>query len=150
MIETSPASISVIRSIATRLTQHNGAALVIDYGYTDRRSYSDTLQAMKAHSFHPVLENVGEADITAHVDFTALLEAANEAGCNSRGAVTQGELLQRLGIFERAGQLSQNATPEQRQALLSGLHRLTDKDAMGTLFKAIALTSPHYTNPPGF
>jgi NADH dehydrogenase [ubiquinone] 1 alpha subcomplex assembly factor 7 len=59
-------------------------------------------------------------------------------------------LLTALGAERRAAILSARATPRQRQALDAGVRRLLDPDQMGTLFQAIALTSPGMPPSPGF
>ncbi len=56
--------------LARRVTAEGGAALVIDYGRDE--PYADSLQAIKGHSFVPVLSQPGLADLSAHVDFSAL------------------------------------------------------------------------------
>ena len=65
----------------------------------------DTLQAVRGHRFAPVLADPGEQDLTAHVDFEALREAAREAGAAVTPVVPQGEWLERLGIGARAAAL---------------------------------------------
>lgn len=148
ILELCPAALAVIREIAERLTSHKGMALIIDYGY-DCISYSDTLQAVKSHQYQPILDNIGEADITAHVDFSALKKVAFTMGSTSFGAITQQQLLEALGIRLRAEKLLQNADDRQKNTILSGLNRLISPQEMGALFKAISLASPSLT-PAGF
>jgi NADH dehydrogenase [ubiquinone] 1 alpha subcomplex assembly factor 7 len=62
------------KEIGRRITQHIGAALIIDYGHTHSGT-GDTLQAIARHQFADVLARPGEADITSHVDFEALAVA---------------------------------------------------------------------------
>ena len=131
-----------------RLAREGGAALLIDYGYA-KPALGDTLQAVHAHRYHPVLEDLGSADLTAHVDFTAVAEAAAAAGARVHGPVDQGAWLTRLGIDVRLAKLSAGKDPERRRALESGVQRLTDPRGMGSLFKAMALTHPSLT-PEGF
>lgn len=150
-LELCPAGIAIIQEIAARLSKHMGGALIIDYGYDitgNRTEYGDTLQALKNHQFLPVLEQCGEADITAHVDFAALKNAAT--GVNHFGAISQAQLLEALGIRLRAEMLMKNASPAAQNTLRSGLERLTSPQEMGELFKAIAITSPTITHLAGF
>ena len=58
--------------------------------------------------------------------------------------------MKRLGVEMRLGRLLQRATPAQREALESGCARLLSADAMGTLFKVLALADPEGPVPPGF
>lgn len=151
--ELCPVGIGIAGEIGARLAAHPGAALIIDYGYCGP-AIGDTLQALRAHKPVPVLDGPGTADLTAHVDFTALGRAAMEAGgrCHPApgGAVNQGDLLMALGIAARATALKARATPKQAANIDTALARLTGPDQMGTLFKAIALTSPGLDAPAGF
>ena len=149
VMEQSPATRKVMRHLAQHIAQHGGGALVIDYGYLGD-AHRDTLQAVKSHLFHPVLVDPGAADITAHVDFTSLIAIANDAGNRAHGTVTQGEFLQRMGATFRLDMLLKQAHPEQREALVAGLTRLMSPQAMGDLFKVMAVVSDPRVEPPGF
>ena len=71
LIETCPAAASTVFEVAGRLAQQGGTALFIDYGHDVWRTGS-SLQAVKAHQKVNPFDLVGEADLTAHVDFAAL------------------------------------------------------------------------------
>lgn len=145
--EVSPASLAVTGEIADRLS--NGiAALIIDYGYRDSAP-GDTLQAVKAHQFTDALENIGEADLTAHVDFAAVGRAAAQKGISVHGPIHQRDLMIDLGALHRRDALLARATPAQAKAIKSGVQRLIDPKEMGTLFKVMALTATSDT-PPAF
>ncbi len=148
IVETSPVRDKAIRSIATCLGVKGGVALVVDYGH-ERSAPGDSLQAMRAHRYAPVLANPGEQDLTAHVDFEAVAEAARDAGAAVTPLVTQGEWLLRLGIEARAQALIR-ANPERAGDVQAALDRLTSNDQMGQLFKVLALHSPGWTAPAGF
>jgi NADH dehydrogenase [ubiquinone] 1 alpha subcomplex assembly factor 7 len=105
---------------------------------------------VKSHLFHPVLSEPGEADITAHVDFTTLMQIAGDAGNRVFGLSTQGEFLQRMGAPLRLEMLLRNAAPDQREPLVAGLSRLVSSQAMGELFKVIAVVSDPAVEPLGF
>src|SRR5690606_5116178 len=100
----SSAATAIAGEIAARLAIEDGAALIIDYGREG--GTGDTLQALRAHAYDDPLLHPGEADITAHVDFAALAEAARAAGSHPRPLTTQGDFLRRLGLRERAERLS--------------------------------------------
>jgi NADH dehydrogenase [ubiquinone] 1 alpha subcomplex assembly factor 7 len=102
---------------------------------------------MKAHGYVPVLAEPGEADITAHVDFQALGNAAIGMNADVHGPVGQGEFLKALGIEVRAAMLGKRGTPEEVGAALK---RLTDDDQMGMLFKVMAVTQTGAPAPAGF
>jgi SAM-dependent MidA family methyltransferase len=125
-----------------------GVALIVDYGHA-RSAPGETLQAMRAHRYAPVLAEPGEQDLTAHVDFEALAAAAREGGAHVTPLLTQGEWLIRLGIEARAQALSR-ANPERAAGIETALNRLTAPDQMGHLFKVVALHSPDWPAPAGF
>jgi SAM-dependent MidA family methyltransferase len=131
------------------VARDGGAALAIDYGHAPS-GVGDTLQAVKGHRPVGILDTLGEADLTAHVDFAALGRVVVQAGALQHGPVTQGDLLRSLGIDARADALCRNATEDQRASIRSGCARLIDPDEMGTLFKAVAWTAAEAAPPPGF
>lgn len=149
VMEQCPAARSIMRLLSARIHDHGGAMLLIDYGYLGD-AHHDTLQAVKAHSFHPVLREPGDADITAHVDFTTLMQIARDGGLAVAPLANQGEFLLRMGAEQRAQMLVQHAAPEKRDSILSSLQRLVVPQAMGELFKVMAATSSHSIELPGF
>jgi NADH dehydrogenase [ubiquinone] 1 alpha subcomplex assembly factor 7 len=149
VMEVRPAAIRLAANLARRLAAEGGAGLFIDYGHVET-ACGDTLQAVKAHRYHPLLEEAGSADLTAHVDFEACADAARAAGAGVCGPTTQGDFLRALGIDVRARQLLAKAAPEQRAIVESGVRRLIDAHEMGTLFKVLALTHPDLPTPAGF
>ncbi|MCJ7598027.1 MAG: SAM-dependent methyltransferase, partial [Methyloceanibacter sp.] len=125
------------------------AALFVDYGHA-RSGFGDTLQAMRGHRFADPLEAPGEADLSAHVDFADLARQAQAAGLKFFGPLPQGEFLLKLGLGMRRDRLLEQANLEQRQAIITGVDRLTDPKIMGDLFKALAVTSETVPPPPPF
>ena len=147
--ELSPVSEAIAAAIGDRLAAFGGAALVIDYGHLES-GVGDTLQAMKGHAYHPVLDDPGEADLTAHVDFEALGRALSGTGARVREGLEQGTFLTGLGIEARAGALARKATPKQVSDIEAALHRLCAPDQMGRLFKVLCATHPDLPPPPPF
>jgi NADH dehydrogenase [ubiquinone] 1 alpha subcomplex assembly factor 7 len=135
---------SEMMTIATRVRNEGGAALIIDYGHV-RSDAGDTFQAIARHSYADPLKNPGLADITAHVDFQALGRAAEDVGARMHGPVTQGEFLKRLGIETRAITLMAKATPDVSEAVSGALKRLIDsgRGGMGSMFKVIGISDPN-------
>ncbi|MBX3563287.1 MAG: SAM-dependent methyltransferase [Sphingomonas sp.] len=148
VLETSPASVAILRGLAARLLAQGGAALIIDYGY-EGPAIGDTLQAVKDHAYANPFDTPGEADLTAHVDFATLKEAAEAEGLTVHGPVTQGAFLSALGIAARTEALAK-ASPERAEQLALDRDRLIDPEQMGELFKVIALTAPGWPVPAGF
>lgn len=148
--EICPAAGTVMKDISRLIYTAGGACLFIDYGYADAAAHPGTLQALKNHKYHPVLEQIGEADITAHVDFLALKDSAEGAGLSPLPLVTQGTFLTRLGIHTRVKALEGKATREQKKSLQAQVERLIHPSQMGTLFKVFCATSPGLSLPSGF
>ena len=149
VMEQCPAARSIMRDIAGRIADNDGAALVIDYGYMGD-AHRDTLQAVKEHNFHSVLENPGNADLTAHVDFTALLHTAQAEGVCTYGTIGQGTFLKNMGAEVRLNMLQKEAPPEVAEQLATGLERLISPQAMGDLFQVMAVTRDYVEDMPGF
>ncbi len=93
--------------------------------------------------------NPATRDLSAHVDFTALAEAARHGGAQVFGPQPQGTFLNTLGIKARARQLIE-ANPAAAQAVSHAVERLTAPAQMGTLFQAMALLPQSAPSPPGF
>lgn len=138
-------------SIATRVRDQGGAALIIDYGHL-RSEAGDTFQAIARHSFADPLRNPGEADITAHVDFQALARAAEDLGARVHGPVPQGDFLTRLGIETRALTLMAKTTPEISEDISGALKRLIGggRGGMGSMFKVLAVSERNLSSLAGF
>ena len=140
-----------IMKLATRVRDHNGAALIIDYGHL-RSDAGDTFQAIARHSYTDPLKDPGQADVTAHVDFQALVRAAEDVGARVHGPVTQGDFLRRLGIETRAVGLMAKATHEVSEDISGALKRLIGggRGGMGSMFKVLAISQPRLTALAGF
>lgn len=149
VVEVSPASEALARLLAERVVRGGGAALIIDYGHPQSAA-GDTLQAVRQHGFHAVLDHPGETDLSHHVDFGVLADAARAAGAAALGPIPQGLFLGRLGIDRRAESLFLGAPPDQFQAILGAVRRLVHPAGMGLLFKAFAIADPRLPTPPGF
>jgi NADH dehydrogenase [ubiquinone] 1 alpha subcomplex assembly factor 7 len=134
-----------------RRTRTDGVALVIDYGHV-RQGLGQTLQAVAGHSYTDPLRAPGEADLTAHVDFSTLANSAEIIGGRIHGPLSQREFLYRLGIDKRAAVLKSQAVPDRTAEIDSALARLTETGpkGMGELFKVLAIADPKFGVLPGF
>ena len=146
VIETSPASVAILRGLAQRIVAQGGALLIVDYGYNGP-AIGDTLQAVRGHAFANPFDAPGEQDLTAHVDFGTLGAAALVEGARVEGPVDQGAFLGALGIDARAAALSK-AAPDRADGIAADKARLTE--AMGTLFQVLAVSAPGWPTPAGF
>jgi SAM-dependent MidA family methyltransferase len=116
-----------------------GLLLVIDYGFP-RREYYHPQRAMgtlmchyRQHAHTDPLWLPGLNDITAHLDFTALADAAHGAGLRVAGFTSQANFLLNCGLLDA---LRQRHTP----AAVNQAQRLLSEAEMGELFKVLAVT----------
>jgi SAM-dependent MidA family methyltransferase len=142
---------NIALEIGRRVVRSGGAALIIDYGHRES-AIGETLQAVGGHEFAEPLLAPGLLDLTAHVDFQALAQAAEGMGARVHGPLPQGEFLRRLGIEQRAAALKAAAPPDYAATIDAARVRLTSEDrtGMGRLFKAIAVANPKLDVLPGF
>jgi len=147
IVEMMPDLRDIIGPLGARIAQFGGAALFVDYG--DWRSLGDTFQALRAHEAVDPLTAPGTADLTAHVDFEALAEAARTAHLRPSAMVPQGVFLERLGITARAQSLAQHLTGAALDTHVAAHRRLTHPEEMGSLFKVMGLSPMGAALPPG-
>ncbi len=125
------------------LAARGAIALFIDYGPT-QSAPGESVQAIANGKYADPLSNPGTADLTAHVDFAAL-----KARHHAQGPVKQNEFLTALGLFQRSDTLARK-NPAQAEALKLAAQRLTAPEAMGSLFKCLALCPEGFPTLPGF
>ncbi|MEX5564267.1 SAM-dependent methyltransferase [Pseudophaeobacter sp. 1A16562] len=147
LVELCEGAAPITAAIATRIAAHGGAALIVDYG--DWRSLGDTLQALRDHAPCDPLEAPGCADLTTHVDFEVLTQAAQAHGCAATRLNLQGVFLERLGITDRARALAAPLEGDALDNLIAAHRRLTHPEEMGNLFKVLGLYPGNATPPPG-
>jgi len=135
LTEIHPQGEAFIRTLADRLQR--GAAFFIDYGFPEAEYYHPqrhmgTLICHRAHqSDDDPLADMGEKDITAHVNFTGIALAAQEAGMSVLGYTSQGRFLINCGLME----VAKDAGPRENAML----GKLVNEHEMGELFKVIVL-----------
>jgi SAM-dependent MidA family methyltransferase len=133
--EIHPQAEAFVRSLAERLQR--GAALFIDYGFPEAEYYhpqrtGGTLMCHRAHlADADPLADVGDKDITAHVNFTGIALAAQDAGLDVLGYTSQARFLLNCGLVD----LLQGADLRERAAA----QKLINEHEMGELFKVLAL-----------
>lgn len=149
VIEVSPMSEFITHEISTHIKKQRGAALLIDYGYTDHQT-GETLQAVEKHKFASIFSEPGFADLSAHVNFRKIIDVIESNGLKSLGPVSQGKFLNDMGIEERAKALISQASKEQTEDIISALKRLIAPDEMGTLFKVVGMISDDSINTVSF
>jgi len=137
ILETSPAQKALIQ----KLCKIKGNVLIIDYGYDvdpklrQSDQYQSTLQSVKNHQYCSVLENLGKADLTAHVDFYTLKQIAQNQEISYK-VQSQKDFLESYGISSRLQQLISH-NPKLTKILHNQYNRLVED--MGELFKVLIL-----------
>jgi NADH dehydrogenase [ubiquinone] 1 alpha subcomplex assembly factor 7 len=114
---------------ARLLSTYHGASLFIDYGY-EKSAFGDSLQALYKHAPCAITDNVGDADLTTHIDFEWLATFFKNTNIK-----TQSQFLMENGISIRYQHLN---NPD----LTSGYERLTNANQMGHLFKVLETIIP--------
>jgi SAM-dependent MidA family methyltransferase len=95
-----------------------------------------------------VLDHPGEQDLTAHVDFASLAEAARRSEAAPSRIVSQGTWLETLGIGARAMALAAK-NPRDTESIAAARRRLCDEGEMGRLFKVMAIRAPAWPEIAG-
>jgi SAM-dependent MidA family methyltransferase len=128
-------------------TGRGGAAFLIDYGFPEGEYFHPqrsmgTLMCHKLHKSDPdPLDDVGRKDITAHVNFTGVALAAQDAGLNVLGYTSQAHFLINCGLLPPLV----NAPMDEK----SMAQKLITEHEMGELFKVVALGTTEW-EPMGF
>ncbi len=139
--EMNPQAEAWVRDLG-RWLQH-GAALLIDYGFPQAEYYHPqrlrgTLMCHFRHHAHDqVLILAGLQDITAHVDFTAMADAALDGGLDVMGYTSQARFLMNAGLTDLIH--APGNDPAQRARQLTALNTLLSEAEMGELFKVMAV-----------
>jgi SAM-dependent MidA family methyltransferase len=140
-----------VRTIAEHLDK--GVMLLVDYGFPGREFYhrdrvDGTVMCHYRHTAHPdPFFYPGLQDITSHVDFTAIADAALESGLELAGYCTQGSYLISLGLLDNhAAQFDPAQPTRESLSMAQEIKKLTLPHEMGELFKVVAF-SRHYPMP---
>ncbi len=144
--EIHPIAESFVASLAERL--HRGVAILVDYGFPEHEYYhpqriGGTLMCHQAHRADgdPLVE-VGAKDITAHVNFSGIALAAQDAGLDVLGYTSQARFLINCGLVDL---LAAASVGERANA-----QKLVNEHEMGELFKVIAMARGCALDPIGF
>jgi len=145
LTEIHPQAEGFIRTLADRLEA--GVVLLLDYGFPEHEYYHPqrgmgTLMCHRGHRLDAdALSDVGAKDITAHVDFTGIALAGQEAGLQVVGYTSQGRFLLNCGLLGGM----EGASPAERGMV----QKLVNEHEMGELFKVIAFATENVKNADG-
>ncbi|MGI4776036.1 MAG: class I SAM-dependent methyltransferase [Janthinobacterium lividum] len=142
IVEESIISEEILTLMAHHIEQHKGCFLIIDYGYhiepakRTKLQFISTLQAIKDHKYHPIFKNLGDADLSAHVDFCSLekILLGNIINCKY---TSQQKFLIENGILVRLERLKKLVPIEMFQLVKKQVDRLISPTQMGELFKVL-------------
>jgi SAM-dependent MidA family methyltransferase len=140
--EINPAAQALVRSLARRCEA--GALLIFDYGFPASEYYHSQRNSgtLMAHYRHRASDDPfflpGLADLTAHVDFSAIAHAGVAGGMSLAGYATQARFLINCGILDL---LARRGEPQSAAYLreAAAVQKLLSPAEMGELFKALAL-----------
>ena len=125
-----------LKKIIKKISKLNGCILMIDYGYL-KPSNKSTLQSVFMHNKNRILDNLGKADVTSHVNFLLLKEFFQKNKLNVKKVISQKRFLESLGIMERAKTISEKMKFNEQTNLYLRLRRILSPRSMGELFKVI-------------
>lgn len=143
VLEESYKSIEIMKFISKHIKKLKGSGLIIDYGYDinpnvrTRHQYNSTLQALKNHEYCPIFEDLGEADLSAHVDFYVLKTVAKNSKINVIDILSQRDFLIENGILLRKKTLQEKLSFKEGQLIERQVDRLISLKEMGGLFKVL-------------
>ena len=128
-----------MKKIAQKINNKKGGLLIIDYGFFED-NMKNTLQSLYKHKSNNFLMNIGEADITHHVNFNLIEKLAKKNKLQVSLKTNQKKFLVSLGIKYRAEQIAKNLPFSKKADIFYRLDRLINENKMGNLFKVIFLT----------
>ena len=143
--EIHPQAEGFIRTLADRLEV--GAIFLLDYGFPEHEYYHPqrSMGTVMCHRGHradgDALADVGSKDITAHVNFTGIALAGQEAGLAVLGYTSQGRFLINCGLL--------GSMEEATLADRAMVQKLVNEHEMGELFKVIGFAARNATEPSG-
>ena len=138
-----------LRKITKKILQIKGCLLMIDYGYL-KPNNQNTLQSVMNHRKNDLLNNLGKADITSHVNFKLLNEFFIKNNLKVEKIVSQQKFLKNMGITERAEILGKKMKFSDQSNMYLRLKRLLNSNQMGELFKVALAYEPKSNKFFGF
>ena len=125
--------------ICSYIKKHKGVFITIDYGYKNPPNHL-SLQTIYQHKKTHLFENIGNQDITAHVNFDKLISIANKYKLKIETFCSQKDFLISCGIKERKKNLLKNKSDEIIKKINVEYDRLVDNSQMGKMFKVLVIS----------
>ena len=125
--------------ICSYIKKHKGVFITIDYGYKNPPNHL-SLQTIYQHKKTHLFENIGNQDITAHVNFDKLISIANKYNLKIEIFCSQKDFLISCGIQERKKNLQKNKSDEVIKKINAEYIRLVDNSQMGKMFKVLVIS----------
>jgi cyclopropane-fatty-acyl-phospholipid synthase len=126
--------------ICKYLKKNRGICILIDYGYNEK-IINFTLQSIYNHKKTSIFENIGQQDISSHVNFNELIEIAKQNKLQINEFVSQRDFLIKYGILERKKKLLTKNSNLKKNILDEEVDRLINIDRMGNLFKCLIVSN---------
>ncbi len=129
-------AIEYLKSISKIIKKKDGGMICFDYGYK-KTKMSNSLRSVKKHNYSKILSNVGNSDITHHINFNLFSKIIKNLGLQLERIAEQGIFLQKMGIIHRANILTKDANFNVKANIYYRLKRLLDRNEMGKMFKVM-------------
>ena len=129
-------AIKYLKSISKIIKKYNGGMICFDYGYTKSKMIN-SLQSVKKHDYIKLFSDVGNSDISHHVNFDLFSKVITKLDLEIGGIEQQGNFLKKMGIIHRANILTKNVSFKVKADIYYRLKRLLNSNEMGELFKVL-------------
>ena len=140
--------ISFLENLFKKIKKKESTCLIIDYA--KKKIFGNYLKSIKKQKITNPLKEIGNSDISSHVNFNLIKKISEKFELESYGPVTQKKFLIQLGILYRTKILIKNANKRQQKTLKNGLDFLINENKMGKIFNVISITNKKINKLLGF
>ena len=140
--------ISFLENLFNKIKKTKSSCLIIDYA--KYKNFGNSLKSIKKQKITNPLKEIGNSDISAHINFSLIKEISKKFNLKSLGPVSQRNFLIKLGILYRAEILTRNANNRQKKLLKKSLDFLINENKMGRIFNVISVYSKNINKLIGF
>ena len=140
--------ISFLENLYKKIKKTKRTSLIIDYAKNE--NFGNSLKSIKNQKIISPLKEIGNSDISTHVNFNLIKKISKKFNLNSHGPISQRKFLINLGILFRAEILIKNANSKQKKKIKNSLDFLINKKKMGEIFNVISISNKKINNLVGF